>query len=126
MENRPPFITQHLDREGFGITQKTTKKTTKKNSSKTTKKKEEEKPDIIGERPIFVAKKTTKKTTKKTIHAQIVDLLRANPHLSRSDLSLILKKKKDAVQYHLNRLKKEGAIRRIGSDKGGYWEILTH
>lgn len=29
----------------------------------------------------------------------------------------------DGVKYHLTKLKTEGVIRRIGPDKGGYWEV---
>ena len=28
------------------------------------------------------------------------------------------------IQKHINRLKDEGSIRRIGGDFGGYWEII--
>ena len=30
---------------------------------------------------------------------------------------------KDGVRYHLNKLKAEGLIERVGGDKGGYWKI---
>jgi ATP-dependent DNA helicase RecG len=30
----------------------------------------------------------------------------------------------DGVKYHLNRLKTDGVIRRIGPDKGGHWEVV--
>lgn len=33
-------------------------------------------------------------------------------------------KPKDGVKYHLNNLKKNHIIKRIGPDKGGYWEII--
>jgi len=28
------------------------------------------------------------------------------------------------VRYNLNRLRKDGVLRRVGPDKGGRWEIL--
>lgn len=65
-------------------------------------------------------------TTKKTVADEIVALLRGNSRLSRSDLCLALKMKPDAVQYHLNQLKKKGLIRRVGPDKGGYWDIVDN
>jgi ATP-dependent DNA helicase RecG len=30
----------------------------------------------------------------------------------------------DGVKYQLARLKRLGRIRRVGPDKGGYWEVL--
>ena len=71
-------------------------------------------------------KETTKKdenTTKKTTKEKIIELLRNNPNLSRSDLSVILKLSEDGIQYHLNDLKKKGIIKRVGPDKGGHWEV---
>ena len=68
--------------------------------------------------------KTIKKTTKKTTKEKIIDLLRVNPRLSRSDLSKTLNIKEDTIQYNLNQLKKVGRIIRRGPDKGGYWEVV--
>lgn len=28
------------------------------------------------------------------------------------------------IEWQINKLKKEGVLRRIGPDKGGYWEVL--
>jgi ATP-dependent DNA helicase RecG len=30
----------------------------------------------------------------------------------------------DRVKWNLNKLKTQGQIRRVGPDKGGYWEII--
>jgi ATP-dependent DNA helicase RecG len=30
----------------------------------------------------------------------------------------------NGVKYHLEKLKASGRIRRLGADKGGYWEVL--
>ena len=66
---------------------------------------------------------TTQKTTQKTTQVRIVDLLLVNPHLTRKDLSRILKLSEDGVKYHLNQLKKKGNLKRIDGDKRGHWEI---
>jgi ATP-dependent DNA helicase RecG len=31
---------------------------------------------------------------------------------------------KKIVEYNIEKLKKKGIIKRIGPDKGGYWEIV--
>ena len=64
--------------------------------------------------------KTTQKTTQK-----LLDLLVENPHLSKRELAELLAISEDGVKYQLLKLKKSGRIRRIGPDKGGYWEVLT-
>jgi ATP-dependent DNA helicase RecG len=30
----------------------------------------------------------------------------------------------DGIKYNLRRLQELGVIRRVGPDKGGYWEVL--
>ena len=60
------------------------------------------------------------KTTQK-----ILVLLRQNPQLSRSSIAELIENiTEDGVKYHLDKLKKEGKIKRIGPAKGGYWEVL--
>lgn len=81
----------------------------------------------------MTTEKTTQKTTQKTaqITAQktaqkIVDVLREHPTAGRAELAKILGGiTEDGVKYHLTKLKKQGIIRRVGPDKGGYWEILN-
>jgi ATP-dependent DNA helicase RecG len=65
-----------------------------------------------------------KKTTQKTTQKRILDLLRKSPSLSRRELAEILEDiTEDGVKYHIDKLKKEGKIERIGGDRGGYWKI---
>ena len=54
---------------------------------------------------------------------KIIIALRENPHISRKELSLKLGESEDTVQSQLRKLIKEGLIKRIGPDKGGYWEV---
>ena len=66
-----------------------------------------------------IREKTTQKTTQK-----IESLLIANPESSRTKLAQDLGDiTTDGVKYHLNKLKKQGKIERIGPDKGGYWKV---
>jgi len=61
---------------------------------------------------------TTQKTTQK-----ILALLKEKPGITRVELAEQLGITPDGVKYHLNNLKKEGIIKRIGGRRGGYWEI---
>jgi len=55
---------------------------------------------------------------------QILKLIIENPKISRAKLSEILGINPSAVQKHLEKLKSLGLIKRVGPDKGGYWEVL--
>jgi ATP-dependent DNA helicase RecG len=52
-------------------------------------------------------------------------VLRAQPQASRKDIAAQMGDlTEDGVKYQLAKLKAKGWIRRIGSDRGGYWEVL--
>lgn len=69
------------------------------------------KPERVGE--------TTQKTTQK-----ILELITANPSISRTQLAIEIGITADGIKYHLDKLRKEGVIKRVGPDKGGLWEII--
>ena len=58
--------------------------------------------------------------TAKTIYSHI----KGNPNISRSELVNLTGISLKNVQKHINRLKELGFIRRIGSTRLGYWEII--
>ena len=53
-----------------------------------------------------------------------MELIKANSKITRSELSDKLGINPSAIQRHIQKLKKEGFIVRIGGDKGGYWKIM--
>ena len=55
---------------------------------------------------------------------RVLELIEQNPHITRYELSDKLQINPSAIQKHINNLKKSGKIKRVGSDKGGYWEIV--
>ncbi|MHB8092518.1 MAG: ATP-binding protein [Syntrophales bacterium] len=57
-------------------------------------------------------------------HREILELLRENRGISRQGLASSLAINPSAVQKHLAKLKEAGFIKRIGPDKGGYWQII--
>jgi predicted HTH transcriptional regulator len=68
---------------------------------------------------------TTQKTTQKKTPERLLEVLRKDPVASRRIISERLTDiTQDGVKYHLDKLKKAGRIRRVGPDRGGYWEIL--
>ena len=71
--------------------------------------------------------KTTQKTTQKLTKKQeeILSFLKNNPNASRKDLTENIEDlTEDGVKYNLKRLKELELIRRVGPDKGGFWEII--
>ncbi len=70
--------------------------------------------------------KTTQKnnvSTQKTAQ-KILDILRTNPKATRKELAECLNTSTDSIKWHLETLKKQNKLRRIGADKGGYWKVL--
>ena len=67
----------------------------------------------------YTEEKTTQKTTQKTI-----ELIKGNPHISRKELAKATGLTEDGIKYHLTNLKKNGIIKRVGPDKGGWWEVV--
>jgi response regulator of citrate/malate metabolism len=68
--------------------------------------------------------KTTQETTQKTAD-KILEIIKINPNYSRTQIAESIGNiTADGVKYQLEQLKSKGRIKRIGGDKGGYWEIL--
>jgi len=76
-------------------------------------------PVSVGENVGETSEKTTQKTTQK-----ILELLVHNPKISRAELAGEIGITADGIKYHLDRLRKQGVVKRIGPDKGGYWEVV--
>ncbi|MFH0795891.1 MAG: winged helix-turn-helix transcriptional regulator [Candidatus Omnitrophota bacterium] len=79
-------------------------------------------PELTGEPP----GKTPQKTPQiilTGLESRILREITRDPRLSREKLARVLEISTDTVKEYLSRLKKKGAIKRLGPDKGGYWEI---
>lgn len=92
----------------------------------TFKRKNYEEPVFVMDRRVSyeTGKKTDKKTSKK-ITDQIINLINETPSISIKELSESIGLSIGGTRYHLDKLKKEGTLKRIGPDKGGYWEIIV-
>ncbi len=55
---------------------------------------------------------------------KIIDLIKAQPYITRSELAKKISMSSDGVKYHLDNLKSAGIIQHVGSTKSGHWEIL--
>lgn len=72
-----------------------------------------------GHKTDFDGQKKWSETTQK-----VYELIKENPSISRKELSDTLKINQSAVQKHIEKLKKEGAIIRKNGNKGGHWKVL--
>ena len=56
--------------------------------------------------------------------AQIIEILEITPTASYEDIAVQLGKARSTIAKQIGNLQKAGIIRRVGPDKGGYWEII--
>ena len=72
----------------------------------------------------IATQKTTQIATQKmSTKDQIIDILRENPNLTRSEMAELLGKSQNTIKDHLAALKSENRVERIGSDRDGYWAV---
>ena len=53
-----------------------------------------------------------------------MEAMRANPSITRNELAELIGMTPEGVKSAISSLKASGAIRRVGPDKGGHWEIV--
>lgn len=56
---------------------------------------------------------------------RLIDLIKENPRITRASLSKKVGVSSSSVQFHIEKLKSEGVIERIGSPRNGYWKFLS-
>ena len=55
---------------------------------------------------------------------KVIALMRVEPAITITSIAKRLKVTPRAIEKRISRLKADGAIRRVGPDKGGHWEVL--
>ncbi len=68
--------------------------------------------------------KTRKKTRKKT-REKIISAIRKKPEITTYELAELIGITVKGIEWQLNKLKKEGKIKRVGPAKGGHWEVIN-
>ena len=69
------------------------------------------------------AKEPTEETKINHKPITVLDVIKENPAVTRDELCTILGKSVSTISREINTLKKQGVIIRVGSNKGGYWEV---
>ena len=55
---------------------------------------------------------------------KILDEIRNNPNITKEQLSIKICKGKTTIDNGIKFLRENGRLRRIGSNKNGYWEVM--
>ena len=78
-------------------------------------------PDTTEELFSDASEKTSEKTSEK-----ILELIENNKNITIKELSESVGVSTRSIERNLTKLQKDKKLKRVGSDKGGYWEITKH
>ncbi|WP_290385519.1 winged helix-turn-helix domain-containing protein, partial [uncultured Duncaniella sp.] len=56
---------------------------------------------------------------------KIIEILKGNPNTTIHQLMDLMQLSESGIKKILRKLKQTGEIRRVGSDKGGHWEVIN-
>ena len=73
------------------------------------------------------SEKSTEKSTEKGSEKsseKILQLISKQADISAKNIAKIIGISPRAVEKHISNLKNQGILKRVGPDKGGYWEII--
>ncbi len=71
----------------------------------------------------FAEELSEDKSSQKAVE-KILSAIKENPKITTAELVNISGLSRRGVEWNIEKLKKQGKLKRIGSDKGGYWEII--
>ena len=66
------------------------------------------------------SQKTSQKTSQK-----IIDLIKDDPYISTSKMAEIIGVDRRNIARNIKKLQEQGIVRRVGPDKGGFWEVIV-
>ena len=69
------------------------------------------------------SQKSSQKSTLKSSQ-KIIELIITSPYITLSEIATLLGMTRRGVDKNIQKLKEQGIIQRVGSDKGGHWEII--
>ncbi|MFO7810818.1 MAG: putative DNA binding domain-containing protein [Candidatus Delongbacteria bacterium] len=70
-----------------------------------------------------VVRKGGQKLTAK--QKELLEIFKSDPNITRERISSLLNINNSAIQKRIKSLVVKGVLKRIGPDKGGYWEVIT-
>ena len=81
--------------------------------------------DRLGGMVVVAYKKEHFQETPLKTRDKIVELIKNDKFITIKNMTIELEISRDTINEHLSRLKKDGIIKRVGSARSGYWEILS-
>lgn len=69
------------------------------------------------------AQESVGETVEKTVE-KIISLIKENPDITAKQIEEAIKLSRRGVEYNLDKLKRDGRLKRIGSAKGGHWQVI--
>jgi ATP-dependent DNA helicase RecG len=81
-------------------------------------------PEITSEGKVVEETEITVDRTRGKTRGKILEAIKQDPTITREELSRVADLSIRGVEWNLTRLKKEGKIKRVGSAKGGHWEVI--
>jgi len=79
--------------------------------------------DVVTYSKEFKEEIMKEKTVEKTVE-KIFALIKEDPKITQEELSAKTGLTRRGVEWNLSKLKEKGLLKRIGPDKGGYWEVM--
>ena len=119
-EEKSEEKTNVTDKDKAGQKSNLTTKTSEKDAtdSETGSEKNAESSEKSPENSDFGSEKTA------TSSEKILGLIKQNPTISATEIAKLIGMSSRGVEKHIRRLREAGVLKRIGADKGGYWEIF--
>jgi ATP-dependent DNA helicase RecG len=56
---------------------------------------------------------------------EIIDLIKEDPYISTTKMAEIIGVDRRNIARNIKKLQEQGAVRRVGPDKGGFWEVIV-
>ena len=56
---------------------------------------------------------------------KIIDLIKEDSYISTSKMAEIIGIDRRNIARNIKKLQEQGAVRRVGPDKGGFWEVIV-
>ena len=78
---------------------------------------------MVTENVIDTSQKVLLKASQKTSQ-KIIDLIMEDPYISTAKMADIIGINRRNIARNIKKLQEHGVVRRVGPDKGGFWEIL--
>lgn len=56
---------------------------------------------------------------------KIIKAMKENPKITGKELTVLVGLSRRGVEKNIKKLQEKGLLRRVGPDKGGYWEVIN-